>query len=89
MKLSEIDFSTVKIEKGIPLPPPSQGRELGPIHALLSSLEIGDSFLVPFALKDKRVKVTIHNILKKKKKENGREYTTRADPNGFRIFRTA
>lgn len=71
---------TVKIEKDIPIPTPG-GNTAWPF----ATMEVGDSLLVPMAMRDKaRQAVHAH-----RRRHPGFEFVTRTTENGLRLWRTA
>jgi hypothetical protein len=75
---------TYKIEKGIPLPPPANGRpQSKPNSYPWDDMEVGDSFFVHDPQKVNSVKVSAHNMNSRSK----RKFTTRILDGGIRVWR--
>ena len=74
-----IDFSTVQIDKGLPVPGRRQSLDWTP---LLGRLEVGDSFLLPAAGKS-----AVGTAMKAFKDSTGKVLTARAVEGGIRVWR--
>lgn len=81
-KSKTMDISTISIHKGIPLPEPKRGVGPSPWLALIKSLEVGDSFVVP----NEKVANNLYNYFRR----CGMKCTAREiDAGFFRVWRAA
>lgn len=78
---------TFKIESGIPMPKLARGRTASTSFPL-NEMDPGDSFLIPFDIKDKKaLESWRRKVLAAKKRVDG-EFRTFAVADGLRVFCT-
>ena len=87
--LQKVTTPAIKIEKGVPIPPPRPGTNTYP----LADMKVGDSFLVPYkpgrSPGSSQAMIATHARVWRNRKGNGWTFTTRQEADGTRIWRTA
>jgi len=78
------------IEKNIPLINPTYSRNKGDSKYPLSSMDIGDSFLIEGSKDEAKVyRNRLWSVITRVQKESEAKFATRAVDGGIRIWRTA
>lgn len=77
------------VERGIPMQVSGRGRRPGPSKFPLNQMQVGDSFLIPCDVKDKKaVDSWRRKLLTAKKRMDGGKWATAVVSDGLRVWRT-